>query len=180
MQKVNFEWKFKWCTIIFNIFSNLSNTKMRTLPTFCITGKLDAWRTNLSRIKLLWRCYSHGHEFDLWLQSQTSSKQSIFLCKTIGREITDYLCRCSAKGSFTRCDLFLLRRRFLSISSCDSRLFVHMVWLRSVTSILESHITIAQNGYGTHSCATSHTQMHHSHAIWTSTQPIFYRSHIHK
>ena len=40
---------------------------------------------------------------------------------------------CSApRGSFTRCDLFLLRRRFLTIFSCDLRLFVHMVRLQSV------------------------------------------------
>ena len=40
---------------------------------------------------------------------------------------------CSAPRSlFTRCDLFLLRRHFLTIFSCDLRLFVHMVQLRSV------------------------------------------------
>ena len=50
--------------------------------------------------------------------------------------------------------------------------------------ILESHITIAQNGYGTHSCAILHTQMYCSGTIWTvpltPTQPIFYHSRIHK
>ena len=49
---------------------------------------------------------------------------------------------------------------------------------------LESHMAITQNGYGTHSCVSSYTQMHHSCSIWTvsltSTQPIFYRSRIHK
>ena len=31
--------------------------------------------------------------------------------------------------------------------------------------ILESHIAATQNGYGTHSCVTSHTQMRHRHTI---------------
>ena len=38
----------------------------------------------------------------------------------------------SLEGSFTRYDLFLLRRRFLTIFSCKLRLFVHMVQLQSV------------------------------------------------
>ena len=51
-----------------------------------------------------------------------------------------------------------------------------MVQLPSVRYILESHIAIALNGCGTHSCVTSHTQMHRSPTIWTvsltSTQLI--------
>ena len=56
---------------------------------------------------------------------------------------------------------------------CNDSVFLHAIWWNCSHGamgvdeicnvfILESHIAITQNGYGTHSCTTSHTNMDHT------------------
>ena len=66
----------------------------------------------------------------------------------------------SVQGPFTRCDLLCVRQQFYTCIFV--KLFTWCDGLDVICNVLtlKSHIAIAQNRYGTHSCVTSHTSMH--------------------